>query len=72
MIDAPTNVKEVIQIVYPNKLNITSWKWIHVGSYPINITLTDMHMSNSYKFKLTIFNDAPSFKMGQKVKNQRI
>ncbi len=61
VIGAPVNVREVIKVVYPNKLNITSWKWMHVGSYIINITLTDTQKSNRYQFKLTIFNEAPSF-----------
>lgn len=61
VIDTPTNVLGVVQVVYPNKLNITTWKWMHVGSYTINVTLTDTQKSNSYQFILTIFNDAPFF-----------
>lgn len=65
----PLDINEIIQIVYPNKLNITAWKWAHCGTYLVNITLTDTINSTTYAFKMTVFNEAPMFQSGSKVKN---
>jgi hypothetical protein len=57
----PFNISEIIQVVYPNKLNITANKWEQLGIYPINITLTDTNMWTTYMFTMTVYNEPPRF-----------
>ena len=57
----PFNISEIIQVVYPNKLNITANKWEQLGIYPINITLTDTNKWTTYTFTMTVYNEPPRF-----------
>ena len=57
----PFNIKEIIQVVYPDKLNITTNKWEQLGIYPINIILTDANKWNTYTFMMTVYNEPPRF-----------
>jgi hypothetical protein len=47
--------------VYPDKLNITAFKWEQLGVYAVNITLTDTNKWTTYTFTMTVYNEPPRF-----------
>ena len=65
----PFNISEIIQVVYPNKLNITANKWEQLGIFPINIILTDTNKWTTYTFMMTVYNEPPRFLSGLKVQD---
>ena len=62
-------IKDFIILVDQYKIVINPNQWNQVGSFKLNISLSDSQKINSYFFNVTIFNTAPYFSFGMKPEN---
>jgi hypothetical protein len=59
-------INAFISLIGQEKIVINSNQWNQLGSFKLNISLSDSHKINSYFFNVTIFNTAPYFSSGMK------
>jgi hypothetical protein len=62
-------IKDFITLNGPYKIVVNANQWNQLGSFRVNISLSDSQKINSYFFNVTIFNTAPYFSSGMKPAN---
>jgi len=59
-------INAFISLVGQEKIVIDANQWNQLGSFKLNVSLSDTQKINSYFFNVTIFNTAPYFSSGIK------
>ena len=64
-------INAFITLIGNEKILINANQWSQIGSFKLNISLSDSQRINSYFFNVTIFNTAPYFSSGKEPADQR-